>query len=152
MTPEQQARQHIDRLLSQAGWAVQSMDELNLHASLGVAVREFHLTTGFADYMLFVDGKAAGVIEAKAVGATLGGVSEQSQNYAEGLPPAAPNVGSPLPFVYESTGVETFFRDLRDPEPSSRRVFAFHQPTTLHAWSRQGSTLRRHLLRGWRSR
>jgi type I restriction enzyme, R subunit len=145
MTPEEQARQQIDRLLSQAGWTVQSMGELNLHASLGVAVREFHLTTGFADYMLFVDGKAAGVIEAKAVGATLSGVAGQAQNYAEGLPPAIPHVGSPLPFVYESTGVETFFRDLRDPQPASRRVFAFHQPTTLHEWSRQNGTLRRRL-------
>ncbi|MEO2005326.1 MAG: type I restriction endonuclease [Candidatus Poribacteria bacterium] len=113
MTPEQLARQKIDSLLAAAGWEVQSHGEMNLGASLGVAVREFHLTTGYADYLLFVDRKAAGVIEAKSVGTTLGAASEQSQRYAEGLPPSVPNVRNPLPFIYESTGIETFFRDLR---------------------------------------
>ena len=65
MTPEEQARKQIDRLLTQAGWAVQSMDEVDRYASVGVAVREFRLSTGYADYMLFVDGDAAGVSEAK---------------------------------------------------------------------------------------
>ncbi len=92
------------------------MNALNLGASLGVAVREFPLETGYADYLLFLGRKAVGAIEAKAEGTTLSGVAEQSGKYLVGLPPSIPHVSSPLPFAYESTGTETFFRDLRDPE------------------------------------
>ena len=67
-TPEQSARRNIDELLNVAGWKVQSLDELNLPAARGVAVREFPLKTGFADYLLFVDRKAIGAVEAKAEG------------------------------------------------------------------------------------
>lgn len=88
MTPEQQARVSIDALLKQAGWHVCSMADANTHASRGVAQREFPLNTGygFADYLLYIDGKAAGVIEAKKEGATLTGVEVQSARYAQGLP------------------------------------------------------------------
>lgn len=78
LTPEQTSRQKIDRLLSAAGWHVQNPDQFNRKAALGVAVREFQLTTGPCDYLLFVDGKAAGVIEAKKSGVTLSGVADQS--------------------------------------------------------------------------
>ena len=142
MDPEDKAREHIDRLLADAGWCVQNRDELDLGAALGVAVREFPLESGFADYLLFVDRKAAGAIEAKPVGTTLSGVAEQSGRYITSLPPNIPHVQLPLPFAYESTGIETFFRDIRDPDPRSRRVFAFHQPDTLHAWLSGPDTLR----------
>ena len=72
MKPEEQARQKIDQLLEAAGWAVQDIRQLNLGASPGVAVREFPLTSGSADYLLFMDRKAAGVVEAKPEGTTLG--------------------------------------------------------------------------------
>ncbi|MFD1381428.1 hypothetical protein [Fodinicurvata halophila] len=64
-TPEDKARAEIDRLLSDAGWVLQDMEDFNRNAALGVAVREFQLPAGPCDYLLFVDGKAAGVIEAK---------------------------------------------------------------------------------------
>jgi len=143
--PEKKARQKIDQLLDAAGWKVQNFKGLNLGASLGVAVRNFPLKSGFADYLLFVDRKAVGVIEAKPEGTTLGGVSEQSEKYLRGLPHNVPHVGDPLPFAYESTSVETFFRDLRDPNSRSRRVFAFHKPEMLYEWLSQGSTLRARL-------
>ena len=75
-TPEQQARAGIDRLLTAAGWSVQDVAQANIHAARGVALREFPLNTGFgfADYLLYIDGKAAGVIEAKKEGTTLTGV------------------------------------------------------------------------------
>jgi type I restriction enzyme R subunit len=60
-TPEQRAREKIDELLEAAGWVVQSRNELNLGAGLGVAVREFQTTSGPADYVLFVNRKAVGV-------------------------------------------------------------------------------------------
>ena len=64
MTPEEKARQQIDELLNYAGWDVQNREELNLFDPdrPGVAIREAHLKTGFADYLLFVEGKALGVI------------------------------------------------------------------------------------------
>jgi type I site-specific restriction endonuclease len=65
VTPEEKARQKIDQLLAAAGWNVQHFEQLNLSAALGVAVREFPLKSGFADYLLFIDRKAVGVIEAK---------------------------------------------------------------------------------------
>jgi Type I site-specific restriction-modification system, R (restriction) subunit and related helicases len=145
MKPEEKARQKIDRLLEEAGWMIQDLQELNLGASLGIAVREFPLKHGAADYLLFVDRTAAGVVEAKPEGTTLSGVAEQSAVYSAGVPENLPRVQEPLPFAYESTGIETFFRDLRDPNPRSRRVFAFHKPETLKEWLSQGDTLRTNL-------
>ncbi|MEE9594236.1 MAG: type I restriction-modification enzyme R subunit C-terminal domain-containing protein [Candidatus Hydrothermarchaeales archaeon] len=145
MTPEEEAREKIDKLLEAAGWSVQDLKELNLGASLGVAVREFPLEKGFADYLLFVDRKAAGVVEAKPEGTTLSGVEEQTKGYLAGVPDDLPHVQEPLPFAYESTGTETHFTDLRDPDPRSRRVFAFHKPDTLKEWLSQDNTLRARL-------
>ena len=145
MGPEEEARKEIDEQLEAAGWTVQDYKELNLGAGLGVAVREFPLKTGFADYMLFVDRKAAGVIEAKPVGTTLGGVDWQSSKYTVGLPDKLPHYQKPLPFAYESTGVETYFRDLRDPEPRSRRTFTFFRPESCKEYLDQNDTLRSRL-------
>ena len=135
-TPEAKARINIDRLLEQAGWAVQDMAALNVHASRGVAVREFPLRSGhgFADYLLYVDGKAAGVVEAKPEGHTLTGVEAQSEKYGAGLPDNLPYYIRPLPFLYESTGVETRFTNGLDPQPRSRGVFSFHTPEILAEW------------------
>ena len=133
-TPESLARQNIDTQLTACGWVVQDRAGMNLYAGRGVAVREFPLQTGFADYLLFVDKKAVGVIEAKQEGITLSHVAEQAARYSVGLPANIPHVTLPLPFLYESTGVETFFRDERDPQPRSRRVFTFHRPETLADW------------------
>src|SRR3972149_814140 len=98
-TPEQLARQNIDALLAQCGWIVQSRAEMNLGAARGIAVREFPLTTGFADYLLFVDRRAIGAIEAKAEGATLTGVEGQAEKYSVGLPAVPPAWHTPLPFL-----------------------------------------------------
>ena len=136
MTPEQEARVNIDRLLEQAGWSVQNADSINLYASSGVAVREFPLKSGHgaADYLLYVNQKAAGVVEAKPEGSTLTGVEVQSEKYSTGLPDNLPAHQRPLPFLYESTGAETQFTNRLDPEPRSRLVFSFHTPGTLAKW------------------
>jgi type I restriction enzyme R subunit len=136
--PEQRAREDIDKLLAQAGWQVFDIAQANIHAGRGVALREFPLKDGhgFADYLLYVDGKAAGVIEAKKQGATLSGVEIQSGRYAQGLPDALPAWRRPLPFLYESTGIETRFTNGLDPEPRARNVFAFHRPEMLAEWLR----------------
>lgn len=131
MTPEQKSRLQIDRQLEQAGWIVQDYRRMNISAGLGVAVREFPLTTGFADYMLFVDGKMIGVVEAKPVGFGLTGVAEQTVKYSVGVPKQLPVWEMPLPFAYESTGAECRFTNRKDPDARSRPVFTFHRPEEL---------------------
>jgi len=109
------------------------------------AVREFLLPNGPCDYLMFVGGRAAGVIEAKKSGVTLSGVAEQAAKYLAKVPDHLARWADQLPFAYESTGDETYFRDTREPRPRSRRVFAFHQPETLHAWLKEQDTLRARL-------
>ena len=134
--PEDKAREHIDSALTKAGWSVQDMKAVNLKAARGVAIREFSSDSGYgeADYLLYVDGKAAGVVEAKPVGSTLTGVEIQTDKYSKGLPATLPAYIRPLPFLYESTGVETHFTNGLDPEPKSRQVFNFHRPEKLAEW------------------
>ena len=145
MDPEQQARKIIDDNLAAAGWAVQDRDAMNLYAADGVAIREFPLAAGHgeADYLLYVNGEAVGVVEAKPDGHTLKGVEAQSTRYSEGLPAELPAPHRPLPFLYESTGTLTQFTNGLDPDPRSRDVFAFHQPATLATYS----DLAKHQLR-----
>ena len=144
-TPEELAREKIDAVLEVAGWVIQNMNEFNRNASLGVAVREFQLPAGPCDYLLLIDGKAAGVIEAKKAGVTLSGFADQSEKYMAALPEHLAKWDTILRFDYESTSDETFFRDMRDPRPRSRRVFAFHKPETLHNWLKTPDTLRARL-------
>ena len=134
--PEAAAREKIDELLAAAGWVVCDAAAANITGHRGVAIREFQLKKGhgFADYMLYVDAKAAGVIEAKKQGATLVGVEMQSAKYTVGLPDALPSWRGPLPFAYESTSVETRFTSGLESAPRSRPVFAFHTPAMLAAW------------------
>jgi type I restriction enzyme, R subunit len=134
--PERRARRIIDASLTVAGWNIQDRDEVNLAAGRGVAVREVPLegTRGYADYVLFVDRKAVGVLEAKPEGYTLGGVELQVEKYSKGLPAWLDPPIVPLPFLYLSTGADTRFTNLLDPEPRSRRIFQVHQPDTLAEW------------------
>ncbi len=136
MTPEEIARETIDALLRQAGWAIQDRADANIDAARGVAIREFSLGHGYgeADYLLFVDGQAAGVVEAKKEGSTLTGVELQTKKYSEGIPEALPAPIRPLPFCYQSTGIETRFTNLLEPDPTSRPVFCFHTPEILARW------------------
>lgn len=131
MTPEQEARESIDARLASSGWIVQTYKEMNLGAGRGLAVTEFPGAHGPADYLLYVDGKALGVVEAKPVGHTLTGVEGQSAAYAEGLAEKLPAWRRPLPFQYETTGEVTQFTNWMDPHARSRNLFQFHRPETL---------------------
>ena len=134
--PEDLARKKIDRSLEAAGWTIQSEDEMNLAAGRGVAVREFRLSKGHgqADYLLFVDGQAVGVLEAKKAEHTLSGVEGQAQLYSYGLPDYMQTPVDPLPFLYISNGAKIRFTNLLDPTPRSRDIFAPHRPETLAEW------------------
>src|SRR5437773_5578333 len=134
-SPEELAREKIDKLLAECGWIIQNRSTINLSASRGIAIREALLKDrDEVDYLLFVDGKAIGTVEAKPEGHTLTGVEEQSGKYGKGLLDVYPKWREPLPFAYESPGVETQFTNQLDPSPKSRNVFAFHKPETLLEW------------------
>ena len=145
-TPEQIARDNIDKQLSECGWIIQGKKQINLQAGHGVAVKEYQTASGPADYVLFVDGKPVGIIEAKkeeeAVHLTVH--EDQSKDYADSKLKHLDN--DPLPFVYESTGIVTRFTDYRDPKPRSRPLFTFHRPETLRDWLKQDNTLRRRIF------
>lgn len=145
VTPEEKARQQIDAQLTAVGWAVQDYTRFDPSVARGIALREVPLKGGRCDYLLLADRKPVGVVEAKKTGATLSTVAEQTANYAVNLPEFFQVDPKGLPFLYESTGVETFFRDTRDPEPKSRRLFAFHRPETLAGLAAQPDTLRERL-------
>src|SRR6266513_6027964 len=131
-SPEELARETIDKLLTACGWKVQDRKSINLAAAQGVAIREALLKDrDEVEYLLFVDGKAIGTIEAKPEGYTLTGVEKQSGKYRKGLLDIYPKWREPLPFAYDSTGGETQFTNKLDPSPKSRNVFAFHRPETL---------------------
>ncbi len=136
LTPEDKARERIDEILVQAGWHVCDYKEADIHKNIGVVIRNFPLKSGHgtADYLFYIDGKAAGVIEAKREGTTLSGVEIQSDKYKNGLPDILPAWYRPLTFCYQSTGIETCFTNELDPEPRSRNVFSFHKPETLSKW------------------
>ena len=148
MTPEAKARESIDRKLTQAGWLVQDRQTLNLGAGLGVAVREYPTDTGPADYALFVDREAVGVIEAKRdeAGENITATEAQTARYANATLKWRLKT-TPLPFLFESTAQIVRFTDGRDPAPRSREVFSFFRPEQLATWLAQPDTLRHRLAR-----
>jgi len=143
--PEQKARDQIDKQLSACGWAIQDMKKVNLHVGIGVAVKEYLTDVGPADYVLFVDGKPCGIIEAKEEGQgyKLNVHENQSEGYANAKLKHLKN--EPLPFVYLSTGEITRFTDFTDPKPRAREIFSFHRPETLRDWQKKDKSLRKRL-------
>ena len=150
MSPEEKARLEIDKKLEAAGWVIQDLSDINIHASLGVAVREFQTTDGHeVDYALFVDGTPVGLIEAKednkGVGLT-NDAHEQNMGYVKTGLKNYEDEKDELRFIYEATSILTRFTDLKDPEPCTRDIFSFHRPETLenliNEYNREETTLR----------
>lgn len=144
--PEQIARDHIDRQLTACGWLIQDKKRINLHAGVGVAIREYNTEDGKeADYILFVEGKPCGVIEAKRKedGHKLTAHENQTEGYANAKLKHLKN--DPLPYVYISTGEVTRFTDFNDPKPRARVIFNFHKPETLREWLKNPKSLRKRL-------
>ena len=144
--PEQKARDNIDELLRLSGWVVQHSKQMDFSAGVGIAAREYQTDIGPADYVLFVDKKAVGVIEAKRedLAHTITAVEQQTEGYATANLKWVSNK-EPLSFLYQSTGIITRFTDARDPKPRSREVFNFHRPETLKEWLSQPASLRARL-------
>ncbi len=143
--PEQIARDHIDDQLNACGWIIQDLKRINLHAGIGVAVKEYLTDVGPADYVLFVEGKPCGVVEAKREeeGHKLNVHEDQSEGYATAKLKHLKN--EPLPFVYLTTGEITRFTNFTDPKPRARELFSFHRPETLREWLKSEKSLRSRL-------
>ena len=121
LTPEARARLLIDKHLEQAEWVVQDRSQIDLVNHSGVAVREAIMDRGAgrADYLLYLEKRVVGVIEAKPSGTTLTEVEWQSRRYAQGLTKeqklGATLVRGELPFIFEASGTETHYTNLFDP-------------------------------------
>lgn len=144
--PEQIARDNIDAALVRCGWVIQSIKQVNLNAGIGIAVKEYLTDVGPADYVLFVEGKPCGVIEAKREEEAhkINIHEDQAEGYANAKLKHLKN--EPLPFVYISTGEVTRFTDFTDPKPRAREVFSFHRPETLRDWVKRDKSLRKRLF------
>jgi type I restriction enzyme R subunit len=143
--PEQLARDKIDEQLIACGWDIQDKKSVNLNAEIGVAIRECPTDAGPADYVLFVEGKPCGIIEAKRAdeGFRLLVHEQQGERYSQAKLKFLQN--KPLPYIYISTGEITIFTDMNDPKPRAREIFHFHRPETLRNWLAQGNSLRTRL-------
>lgn len=145
LTPEQRARQTIDRKLREAGWEIQDLNRINPIAALGVAVREFPTSTGPVDYALFVAGTPVGVIEAKRseAGEHITDVEMQSGRYANSTFRYVTN--QRIRFAYEATDKLVRFTDYNDVNYRSREVFSFFRPEELNRLLHQQDTIRNNM-------
>lgn len=146
MTLEQEARIVIDEKLKMSGWQVQNVNQLNLLAGLGVAVREFPTSTGPVDYVLFINGEPVGVIEAKksSAGENITVVEEQSSRYANSTFKWI-NRDHSIRFAYEATDKLVKFTDYKDIKYRSRKVFSFHRPEYLESLLQASDTIRNNM-------
>lgn len=146
MTPEEKAREKIDKKLIQSGWIIQDLKNLNLSLNSGVAVREFPTSTGPVDYALFVDSQPCGVIEAKKDDAAehITTVEKQSSRYANSTFKWVKQ-DYKIRFAYEATGEITRFTDYKDIKYRSREIFSFHRPETLRMWLNATDTIRNNM-------
>ena len=148
MKPEDKARVGIDAKLAESGWVIQDMDDANLHAALGVAIREYPTSSGPVDYALFVEGNLVGVVEAKKreAGVNITRVEEQSARYMRSDFKWVD--GSVCPrFAYEATDRLIRFTDYSDEKYRSRSVFSFYRPETLRYLMGMQDTVRNSLKR-----
>jgi type I restriction enzyme R subunit len=130
--PEDEARKKIDQQLRDAGWVIYSYPYFDPSAGTGVAVREYPTEQGPADYLLMVDEKPVGILEAKS--AEKGDKLMAAEGQAEGYARARLHYTTRqdvLPYVYVTNGEVIRFSNLQDSKPRFREIFHFHQPDTL---------------------
>ena len=133
MTPEEKARQKIDQWFAEAGWKVINREDYE-PTSTAVAIREGLLKGNLeADYFLFINGKAVGVLEAKRedVDALSDKVCEQAALYAKRVPHIYQTYQNPLPFIFTSNGKNLYFCDFRKQEQSFKQIMAIPTPYDL---------------------
>lgn len=133
MTPEEKARIKIDQWFADAGWEVINRDEYE-PTSTAVAIREGRLKSNLeADYFLFINGKAIGVLEAKReeTDAFSSKVCEQAALYARSVPNIYQTYQKPLPFIFTSNGKELYFCDFREQDHYFKQIMTIPTPHEL---------------------
>ena len=133
MTPEQKARKVIDKLFSNAGWQVLDRDHYAPNIS-AVALEEGLLNGNLeADYLLFLNGKAVGVLEAKkeSVDVSADWVKAQAENYVRKVPPTYQTIAKPLPLIYLSNGKTVLFKNGNIPESEYEEINSIHTPKEI---------------------
>ena len=133
MTPEEKARQKIDLWFAEAGWKVINREDYEPTCT-AVAIREGLLKGNLeADYFLFINGKAIGVLEAKReeIDPFSNNVCEQAVLYAKSVPHIYQAYQKPLPFIFTSNGKELFFCDFREQKQSFKQIMAIPTPYEL---------------------
>ncbi len=132
MTPEQKAREVINRMLNDAGWVI--VDRASYSPGLSaVAIEEGIMKGGLeADYLLFLNGKAIGVLEAKREEVALSDiVVAQAENYTRKLPDWCSSWYETLPIIYLSNGKEILFRNASLPDREYVSVSSIHSPKEI---------------------
>ena len=133
MTPEEKARQKIDQWFAEAGWKVINREDYEPTCT-AVAIREGLLKGNLeADYFLFINGKAVGVLEAKRedIDALSDKVCEQAVLYAKSVPHIYQAYQKPLPFIFTSNGKDLYFCDFREQEQGFKQIIAIPTPYEL---------------------
>ena len=133
MKPEEKARVKIDQMFEDAGWKVVDR-EFYSPTITAAAIREGLLEgNNEADYFLFINGKAVGVLEAKREDANIASsrVCEQAIKYTRYVPECYQTYLRPLPFIYQSNGVSTLFRDCRIEDSDYEDMNRIHTPKEL---------------------
>ncbi|WP_456088128.1 type I restriction endonuclease subunit R [Parabacteroides sp.] len=133
MTPEEKARRKIDQWLTDAGWKVVDREDYE-PACTAVAIREGLLKGNLeADYFLFINGKAVGVLEAKRedIDAFSNKVCEQAALYARSVPNIYQTYQKPLPFIFTSNGKDLYFCDFREQDSYFKQIMSIPTPHEL---------------------
>ena len=133
MTPEEKARIKIDQWFADAGWEVINRDDYEPTCT-AVAIREGLLKGNLeADYFLFINGKAVGVLEAKReeTDAFSSVVCEQAALYARSVPNIYQTYQKPLPFIFTSNGKELYFCDFREQDHYFKQIMTIPTPHEL---------------------
>lgn len=133
MTPEERARIRIDQWFEDAGWEVTDRDHYT-PSSTAVAIREGLLEGNLeADYFLFINGKAVGVLEAKRKEVDIASphVAEQAEHYTRSVPHCYQTIANPLPLVYLSNGESVLFRNQNIEDAPYDEINRIHSPKEI---------------------
>ena len=133
MLPEELARLKIDKQLNDSGWDIVTRDEFVYNTAL--AVKEALMKGNKeSDYLLFVDGKAIAVVEAKKEENDLDEkkVGGQAEAYA-----ASPQkwyglwYQNLIPLVYLANGKKIYFKNLLKSESEYEEIQTMHTPKQM---------------------
>lgn len=133
MKPEEKARIKIDRMFAEAGWAVVDRDHYAPNMT-AVAIKEGLLKGNLeADYFLFINGKAVGILEAKReeTDVSCDMVCQQAALYARSVPSCYQAYMKPLPLIYQSNGNVVLFRDYREADSPYLELNRIHTPKEI---------------------